>query len=237
MRYSTRITLGLCFLTFGAMLHPAFAAQNNEPPTAPMSDQQVGLRMDFLDQRFAAQQTDAAYWEYGWGAFNGGSMIFSAVQASQTNSRKDRDMNIVQAVEGLIGVADVALRRLPAFDASSVCPAPVVTREDRMQCLAAKEALARRGADRANDFYEIMPHVENLGFNLLAGGIVWGLGGFNRGFITAVPGVLVGELQLWTIPGQPAQDYHDYQVHFSPMIQQTNQSKTPTVGLVATWQF
>jgi len=230
------IVLSLCLLlSWGA---PAVAQAARGPvETAALADEQVIQRLEFLDRQFESQQSSTALWEYGWGAFNGGSMIFSTVQAATTNNRKDRDMNIVQSVEGLIGVADIIFRPLPVFNATSGCPQNVTTPEARMQCLAAKEDLAQRSAERADEPYQILPHVETLGINLLAGGLVWALAGVHRGLITAVPGMLIGEIQLWTTPGQPADDYKRYQVQFSPMVSLSSQKKDPVLGLTARWRF
>lgn len=233
--FASGIALSLCLLSWGTMAY-AQAAENPVGRSA-LSDAEVTERLGFLDQRFEFQQTNADLWEYGWGVFNGGSTIFSAVQAAHTDNRKDRDMNIVQAVEGLVGVADLIFRPLPALDAASICPQNVTAKEDRLQCLAAKEALAQRGAERANEPYEIRPHVETLGINLLAGGVVWALAGPHRALITAVPGELIGEIQLWTTPGQPSRDYRDYRVQFSPMMQMSSRDNSQLIGVEARWRF
>jgi len=235
MRTGFGFRFGLCLsllLVAGAPF--ATAASYAEALRQP-TDQQTIERLTFLDNSFKLQQADAALWTWGWGAFNGGSMVWSAVQASQTGNRKDRDTSIVQAVESLFGVADLAFRPLPVLGAGSVCPQPVTTQEDRLQCLAAKEALAQRSAERAQEPYRIVPHAEILGFNLLAGAVVWSLAGFNRAFMTAVPGELIGELQLWTMPRQPIDGLEAYQVQFSPMLRQTKDTRDTTVGLRLTW--
>ncbi len=234
--FATSLSLGLCVLLSLGCLTSAHAAP---PPAgaAALTDERVTERLDFLDRRFQAQQSDAELWEYGWLAFNGGSTILSSVQAATADNRKDRDMSIVQSVEGLVGVADLVFRPLPSLEADSVCSQKVTTREERLQCLAAKESLAERAAERANEPYHIAPHVETLGVNLLAGGVVWVLSGFSRALITAVPGELIGEIQLWTTPEQPSHDYAAYQVHFSPMMSLSSRDNSQLIGVEARWRF
>ncbi len=234
--FASGITLGLCFLLSLGGLNSAHAA----PPPAgavALTKERVTERLDFLDRRFQEQQGDAELWEYGWLAFNGGSTILSSVQAATADNRKDRDMSIVQSVEGLVGVADLVFRPLPSLEADSVCSRKVTTREERLQCLAAKESLAQRASERANEPYQIAPHIETLGVNLLAGGVVWALSGFSRALITAVPGELIGEIQLWTTPGQPSHDYAAYQVHFSPMLNLSSRDNSQLIGVEARWRF
>lgn len=225
-------------LTFGLCLSLSSAQAAQDPVgTTALTDEQVTERLGVLDRQFESQQSDAELWEYGWGAFNGGSFILSTAEAVHTDNRKDRDMNIVQSVESLVGVADIIFRPLPSFDASSVCSQKVTTEEDRVQCLAAKESLAQSSAERANEPYEIQPHVETLGINVLAGGIIWALAGSNRALITAVPGEIIGEMQLWSTPGQPARDYKSYSVQFSPMAQMSTREKNMRLGVDARWSF
>ena len=233
--FVTGISLGLCLLLWGGMS----AASAAEPSwgAAELTDGRVAERLDFLDQRFQAQQGNARLWEYGWLAFNGGSTILSSVQAATADNYKDRDMSIVQSVEGLVGVVDLVFRPLPSLEADSVCPQKVTTREERLQCLAAKESLAQRAAERADEPYQVAPHVETLGVNLLAGGVIWALAGSSRALITAVPGEVIGEIQLWTTPRQPARDYGLYQVHFSPMVNLSNRDNNQIIGAEARWRF
>jgi hypothetical protein len=201
-------------------------------PAPVLSDQEIDARLNFVTEQLQSEQTSAEYWEYGWGAFNGGSMVWSAVQASQDQGHKNHDTDIVQAVEGLAGVADVVFRPLPAFSASTVCDQKINTEEDRLQCLAAKEDLLERSAERAQEPYELWPHLGNLGFNLLAGLIVWRIADTGHALITAIPGEVIGEVQLWTTPHGPADDLKQYKVQFGPMVQPTGNEHDPAVGVM-----
>jgi hypothetical protein len=213
---------------------PGYVVQNSAPV---LSDQEIDARINALTQRLHAQERSAAYWEYGWGAFNGGTMIWSAVQAGQDQGRKNRNTDIVQATESLIGLADVVFRPLPAFHADSVCKEPIDTEHDRLQCLADKEALLDHSAQRANAPYEVLPHLGNLAFNLVAGLIVWRVADTSHALATAIPGTVIGEIQLWTTPQQPVRDFDQYKMHFSPLVRQGDRSRSPTTGLIFTFSF
>lgn len=223
------------FIAFLLMMEPAYAEP--EPVPAP-SDQEIDARLNDVTQSLYAQETNAQYWEYGWGAFDSGTMIWSALQAGQDRDRMNRNANIVQAAESLIGLADVALRPLPAFDADSVCTDPATLRQSVwMQCLALKEALLERSAERAREPYEILPHLEIFGFNLLAGLIVWRTADTHHALLTAIPGEVIGEMQLWTTPRQPIGDFEQYTVRFGPLLLQAEDSAIPAAGLTFSFRF
>ena len=176
------------FITLLSVAGPTYAAP------VYMSDEDVDTRLHDVSQILYSQEIDADYWEYGWGTFDAGTMIWSTAQAANEHDRKARGADIVQASESLIGLADVIFRPLPAFNADLACMSQE-TQGDARKCLAAKEELLERSAERANDPYELLPHLANAGFNLTAGLIIWKVGGGGRALVTAVPGEIIGELQ------------------------------------------
>jgi len=223
------------FISFILVAEPVYAGPYDKPA---LSDEEIDTRLDDLTQSLHFQQINAQYWEYGWGSFDAGTMIYSAVQVSQDHDRKNRNTDIVQASESLIGLATVVLRPLPAFDADSVCTDPTSLRQSVwLQCLALKEALLERSAQRANEPYELLPHLGNLGFNLLAGLIVWRVADARHALTTAIPGEIIGEMQLWTMPKQPMADFDQYEVQFGPLPLQTEGPVIPATGLTFTYKF
>jgi hypothetical protein len=218
----------------GAYAAPDYVLLPNAPyPTR----QETDARLDEVTQLLQSQKTDAQYWEYGWGAFDGGTMAWSIAQASHEPDPKDRAADIVQASESLIGLADIIFRPLPALNADSVCAEPLNTQQDRQQCLAAREALLQRSAERAQEPYEILPHLGNLGFNLAAGLIVWRTSGRSQALVTAIPGEIIGEIQLYTTPSQPIADFDQYRLRFSPLLLETERNHTPAAGVMASLRF
>jgi hypothetical protein len=219
----------LCLMTM-----PAHAAPDD---ATTLSSQQLNLRLDTLGKELDDQQTDAEYWEYGWGAFDASTMIWSAVQAAGDDNRKDRNTDIVQAGESLIGLADVIFRPLPAFSASYVCRDPALSRQDMLHCLEVREAMLKASAERAHEPYEMLPHLGNFGFNLVAGLIVWKTADTRHALITAIPGEIVGEAQIWSTPGQPMKDYDKYQLQFGPLLPGSQQTDIPASGLMVSLRF
>ena len=176
MRGKKKISGALAFLLLlVAIANPAHAQSATYTSNGPaLTDAQIDTRLDYLTHRLHDEEISADYWEYGWGAFNGGTMIWNAVQASQDQGYKNHNTDIVNSAESLIGVADVVFRPLPAFNADFVCPQPITTEQERLQCLAAKEELLERSAERAHEPYELLPHLGNIGFNLAAGVVIDG---------------------------------------------------------------
>jgi hypothetical protein len=207
------------------------------PTNKPLSVQDINARQRDLDQILQKQQRQAEYWEYGWGAFNAGTMVYSAVQAANDHGYKNHNTDIVQAGESLIGLADVIFRPLPAFYADDVCPQQINSEQDRLECDYTKELLLERSAQRAHESYEVMPHVLNLGFNLAAGAIVWKVADTSHALTTAIPGILIGEIQLWTQPISPMDDYDRYKLLVGPMLKEYDHSRNPTTGLIFTFSF
>ena len=216
------------------LTQPAYAAPNPSPSAI---DYAIGTRLNQATELLQAQKKAAAYWEYGWGGFNGAGMVWSAVEAAKAQDYKDRNTDLIQAVEGLVGVADVVLRPLPAFYANDACTLPTITEEDQLQCLSAKEALMALSAQRADEPFEFLPHFANFAFNLTAGGIAWGLADAKHALMTFIPGVIFGEIQLWTTPQRPIDDLQRYKVQFGPMLQRDSYARGPLAGLVFTLEF
>ena len=228
-----RAAFGIAFLALCFTTGTACAAPGDTPV---LSDREIDARMNSLAQSLQAERTSAEYWEYGWGAFDGGTMLWSAAEAAGEHDRKDRSTDIVQAAESLIGLADVVFRPLPAFSADALCQDPVLTRQEMLQCLEAREALLERSAERANEPYEFLPHFGNFAFNALAGLLVEKIADTRHALITAIPGEIIGEIQLETTPSQPLADREQYQLQFGP-LRATEGSQVPATGVMATLRF
>jgi len=201
------------------------------------SDPQIAQRLRTLDDSFTEQQSDTKLWQYGWMVVNGGSMVVGSIEAVQEKNNKNRNADIVGAVEGLIGTADLIFRPLPVLTVSDVCRKTQSGGENLQLCLAEKEALAEREKERWNERYELLPHAEILAVNMLAGGAVWRFSSFGQAIFTAISGELIGEAQLWTIPSKGAKDYDAYKVRFEPMVQPAEHLKDTVVGITMTGNF
>lgn len=215
-------------LVLGLATTAQAAPSNNIGVNGPQFDKRYFEATRLLNE----QKKQADYWEYGWGSFNGATLIYSTALAIGENDAKKRNGNIVNAVESLIGLGDVIFRPLPAFNAEVVCS----DLDSPAQCLNRKESLLRDSAERANDPYEILPHAANAGFNAVAGIVVSQIGRTNDALVTGISGVIIGEIQLWTTPRGPIKDYDQYKLNFHPVVIQDS-SATPVLGIGGSWSW
>lgn len=197
------------------------------------ADQQFNRQFIETSRLLSAQQTQAQYWEYGWGSFNGAAVVYSAAAAIGENNAKKRNGNIVNAVQGLVGVGDVILRPLPAFSADTVCR----ELESPVECLSRKESLLRDSAERAHEPYEILPHAANAAFNAVSGLVISQIGRTNDAFVTGISGLIVGELQIWSTPRGPLHDYDQYRTQFIPVVIQDGSLDKPVMGIGMSWKL
>ncbi len=211
---------------------PAFAKPDRiKLDLSALSDSAVTERLDTLESDLDRERTGAQLWQYGWTAFNGGTMIYDAVEASQNDNRKDRNTHIVRAVEGAIGVTAMFLRPLPALHgADPIRALPGETREERLVRLAAAEDRVRGGAERSDEPFQIFPHLGVFAINILAGIAVWQFADLPHAYRTVLPGILIGEAQLWTQPQAPANDLSDYRSRYGDGPHQASWWLSPREG-------
>ena len=219
-----------------AALMTGFAVYAAPEDAEQAQAQHLDQRLNEATQLLNAQQTDAEYWEYGWGTFDTGTMIWSTVSAARDDNRRDRSMDIVNAAESLIGLGDVVFRPLPAFNADRICQQSLTAREEA-DCVATTEALLESSARRAGEPYEWWPHLGNFGFNMAAGLIVWGLADSRRALLTAIPGEIIGEAQIWTTPTGPIADWEGYRVKFGPFLSSSSKEGIPATGIKVGLEF
>lgn len=222
-----RLLVLSCALLLGLSL-TAHAAPAQTAGTAPQFEKRYFEATRLLNE----QKKQADYWEYGWGAFNGAALVYSTAAAIGENNAKIRNGNIVNAVQGLVGVSDIIFRPLPAFHADVVCS----DLDSPQQCLNRKESLLRDSAERAHEPYEVLPHAANAAFNAVSGIVISQIGRTSDALITGISGVIVGEIQIWTTPRGPLSDYDQYQLHFHPVVIQDS-SATPVLGIGGSWNL
>jgi hypothetical protein len=215
----------------------ASTIQTTQGAQQPLTNEEIDRRIQVTNELLKSQERSADYWEYGWGAFNTGTMIWSAEKASVESNHRNRATDIVQASESLVGLANVVFRPLPAFVNSSECTQPPPDAQGSAKCLEANETLLERSAERAQEPYTLLPHVGNVAFNAIAGLIVWKVGSPHNALFTAVPGIAIGEAQIWTTPSGPMGDFNRYKIKFSPLVEQSENSKDTTAGLRLSMNF
>lgn len=182
-----------------------------------LSDEAIVDRTEFLERRLDGERRGARWWQYGWTAFNGAAMVATAALAATDSDSKDRVTDITQSAQSLVGVVALLVRPLPALSgADPVRSMPGGTRDERISRLAVAEDLVRRGADRADEPYRFVPQIALFGFNLAAGVAIWQFADFKHAWQSTIPSIVIGEAQLLTTPGQPADDLNAYRTEFAP---------------------
>ena len=70
-----------------------------------------------------------------------------------------------------------------------------------------------------------------------AGAIVWKVADTGHALMTAIPGEIIGEIQIWTQPTDAMNDYGRYKMSVGPMLKEYDRSRNPTTGLIFTFSF
>ncbi len=184
-----------------------------------LSDQEVDRRYDFIRERLDAGQRNSQIWQYGFTSGWGLGVAIGAAQASLTDNKVTRTSGIVISVKGIGGVARLLWAPNPGRHGSeNIQSLPATSREDRLERLAAAEALLSDVEERALDRLNWKRHATNVAINLAGGGVIVGVGGFDRAWNDALlsfgVGVAFGELMSFTMPWRGVQDAEDYRKRF-----------------------
>ena len=180
-----------------------------------LSDAQIDERVEFLTERLNEGQKNAKIWQVGFTTGWSLGVVLSTVQAATTSVKDTRATAIVTAVKASIGVARLLVWPHPG--ARGAEPILAIEGDSRAAKLARLEAgelqlsrTAKRGASRKT----WLPHLGNVGLNLIGGGILVGVASTKDGLISAGVGILAGEVMLWTMPWRSVQDLDDYEKRF-----------------------
>ena len=175
-----------------------------------LSDEQIEQRIAFIDHRLDERETHSVLWQYGWLAVNGGGGIASGVQAGFDDGN-DRVFDILEAVKSGIGVTYLVLSPMPGWRGSApIRDMPKATRADRLARLRRAEEMLREAAEHARRRKYWGVHLSNVGLNVATGAVLLGLGSTRLAAMSAGLDTLIGEVQIWSRPWQPEQDWKDY---------------------------
>ena len=191
------------------------AAQPITPADTALSDSAIEERIDFIEGRLNDSRFHGQAWYWSWMTINAGSGVGLGIIAGLSKHEDDQVNNGVQAGLGAIGVADLLLRPLEArHGADPVSGLPETTRPEKISKLRAAESLLHGNAERADERTSFAQHAGNVGVNAAAGLTIALAGKPSDGLISFLSGVAGGELQIWTQPWAPANDWADYQRQF-----------------------
>ena len=189
-----------------------WAQQGLTPPDTGLSDAEIYRRIRFLEQRLDGSKTHGQIWYWSWMTVNAGSAVIQGAVAATIDNHDDKVNYATNAALGAIGVADLVFRPLGArYGAGPVQGLPEATRDEKVAKLRAAEDQLKRNADRAAERTSWVPHAGNAALATIAGMVVGFWGNPSDGVVTGVTTLAGGELNIWTQPGAPEQDWTDYQ--------------------------
>lgn len=185
--------------------------------TYDLDDSEVTARLEFASERLDARRTHAQVWNWSWTTINAGAIVYESVLAAQADDDPERVAAISQALLAALGLVDMyVIRPFPGLRGAD--PAEELldgTAAGRRAALARAEELLEANAARARNRKRWPLHLGNIAVNGAAGLAVWAAGSGTDGLITALAGILGGEVQIWSQPFHRERDLREYERRFS----------------------
>lgn len=202
MRLSSLLALPLV-LSVGV---PAYASD------AP-SDAEVSRRLDFIEARLGRASGGANLWwnswYLGWTALTTGQFVI-ALATSDAGTRKDM---AVGAAASSLAVIPLGILPFPAKTAArDLARFPGHSTMDRRRKLLIAERLLKSAADDEKLRRSWVNHATSIGVSIGVG-VLLGVG-YDRplsGFLNALGGIALSEIQIWTTPTAAIADFAEYQ--------------------------
>jgi hypothetical protein len=197
-----------------------------------LSDSEVDSRLAYLVERLDARRDYAWWWWNGWTAFYATGVVVEGTRAGLAGGGATRADEIIGAVKATGGVLYLLLYPLHAKDgADAVRALPGTSSDDRRRQLVVAEEELKANADASRRRYSWVRHALIVGINAAGAVIVWkGFDDVSRGWRSAGIGMAVGEVELWSQPWWPAEDWEEYQHRFNTDDQRISWHIVPTVG-------
>jgi len=181
-----------------------------------LSDFELGQRLDFITQRLERDRRAGWMYQWGWTAFYAASMTQSIVDASLTHDRKTKNTDIVEGAESFGSLVWSFASPHPArLGAQPIFGMPDTNHEERVERLRAAEDLLQEDADAANERYDTFPHLFNIATNVAAGALIWSVADRTRALRSAIPGLFIGEFEIFSAPIRASGDLRDYNARFN----------------------
>jgi len=175
------------------------------------ADEEIDLRLGFIEERLNAGKRHARYWQNGWTGFYSASALAQTVFWLDADNNDDRINYVVGAVKATGGLIDMLLRPLPGrygADEIRALEGPSLYR------LGKGEDLLQAAARRVQEKTTWKPHLKVMGVNLLGGAVILVFGDGGDALVSTAMGIAVAEANIWTQPTQPSTDLRDYQGRF-----------------------
>lgn len=175
------------------------------------ADNEIDLRLNFIEERLETGKQHAQYWQNGWTGFFAVSSLAQTVAWLDADNNDDRINYIVGAIKSTGGLIDILLRPMPGRYGASEIRGLEGQSFDK---LGQAEDLLQATAQRAQAKTTWKPHLKVLGVNLIGGAAILAFGDGGDALVSTAIGIAVGEANIWTQPTQPSSDLRDYQTRF-----------------------
>jgi hypothetical protein len=179
-----------------------------------LNDDEIDRRLAFIRERLEGSRSHASIWNMAWTAVNAGTLGWTIYRAESDSDTDDRGRAITEASKAFIGLMDLYIFRpmTARHGADELSFMPESTHAQKLAKLKKAEEILLRNANRASYRYGWQMHVGNVLFNFGGAGAIWATGGdTSQALTSAFAGIAGGELMAWTEPGQPRQDFREYQ--------------------------
>jgi hypothetical protein len=180
-----------------------------------LTDDELKVRIDFIQDRLDEGTTNAKRWQYSWMFINGSISYLEFGLATTYDDRDEADDHydsIVGGITGLLAVGDLTVNPLVAWSASEkLRNYPDTTIDEKRAKLRYAEKLLKDCADREEYGRSWKTHAMAGVVNLLAGAAITCDGGrAGDGALAFASGMLVSEIQIFTMPTRAVNDWEDY---------------------------
>lgn len=182
-----------------------------------MTTSELDQRYLYIQNRLDNTYHYSAWWQHGWEGYYGASSLVQAGLAISADNADDEIRFGVGAFKSAIAFSAMVMNPLPitdgdeALDVSNDSVSNTETRAHKIQRLKRAEAVFKRRSERATSIHTWARHGSAVLFNLATAGIVSVYGDDKDALASALGGILISEINIWTQPSQGAQDWNDYQ--------------------------
>lgn len=211
------------FLTIFLSLFIAANSAFAQGAKTTIPDQEAKERLAYIQTALHNGQTSSNIWYWTWigvystVAITQYSLFFATDAIDPDNKDHWKQDQMAGAITSTLGVIGLAIDPMvPAYALGRFKDMPEGTPEERLLKLKEAEIWLKKSSQRELDGRSWLSHTLNFAVNLAAGLTIWLA--FDRsvvdGLITFLPGMAVGELQIWTQPTGAINDYDKYKKRF-----------------------
>ncbi|MEM9692040.1 MAG: hypothetical protein AAGA56_05825 [Myxococcota bacterium] len=181
---------------------------------AAIPEDELEARLQFLDERIAAQRQHAEIWSTAAVSFYSAGLVVQSARlfaAEETSQRAALTISVAKAAGGITKQLVTPFAGIQEFDRSPWS----IAYESRLADLRRGEAVLHHNAVKTEKLHRWYAHVIGLGVNLTGAAIVaFAFDDEWQALQSLLLGVGFGELQLWLAPWEADDDLLEYEERF-----------------------